>query len=107
MLLLPSNLLEGPPHYCQPCTHNKHADVKEQIANKETYHDVPSCFSGDEVRLSLHSKNHIIIVSCIKHLYCLLNKNSLAVKKVQGQSEDDSTKRWPSDKANHSCENSL
>ena len=62
----------------------------------------------------------------------MVNKNSLAVKKVRGQSEatmvihfnslqgiywlchlatlyikDDGTKRWPSDKANHSCENAL
>ena len=44
----------------------------------------------------------------------MLNKNTLGVKKVRGQSEAalqigmyDQKIRWPSDKANHSCENML
>ena len=50
----------------------------------------------------------------------MLNKNTLGIKKVRGQSEAalqiGATKnfdigrgqvRWPSDKSNHSCENML
>ena len=41
----------------------------------------------------------------------MLNKNSLAMKKAQAQLEAtmviSDLKRWPSDKANHSCKNAL
>ena len=48
---------------------------------------------------------------CFQKSGDMLNKNTLGVKKVRGQLEaalqTGATKRWPSDKANHSCENML